>query len=63
MKIGTLLAIVLLSLVSIGHLLRYALKVPVTIETWLVPQWISLVGIVVPAAIALLLYRESRQPR
>ena len=62
MKTGTLLAIVLLTLVALAHLLRLIMSIEVVIENWQVPIWISMVGVIVPAALALLLFRESSSP-
>ena len=60
MKTGSMLAILLLTLVAIAHLLRLASGIGVTVGGWNVPQWLSVAGVVVPAAIAFLLWRESR---
>ena len=58
MKTGAKLAFFVLSLVSIAHLLR--LGVNLSIENWSVPQWVSVVAVIVPGAIALMMWRESR---
>ncbi len=58
MKTGTQLAIIVFALVAIGHLLRILNGVPVTIGDWDVPQWVSLLGILIPGLIAALLWRE-----
>ena len=60
MKNGTRLAIIMLTLVAFAHLLRILYGIPVTIGEWFVPQWVSLIGIVVPGLIAAMLWRESR---
>ena len=60
MKSGTALAIILFCLVALAHLLRLVLGVEVTVEDWRVPIWVSAPGVVIPAVIALVLYRESR---
>ncbi|MDH3646333.1 MAG: hypothetical protein OER80_06135 [Gammaproteobacteria bacterium] len=60
MKMGTLLAIVLFGLVTLAHLLRLLLSTEIVIENWQVPMWVSLLGVIVPATVALLLFRESR---
>ena len=60
MKNGTLLAIILLTLVAIAHLLRIVFNIPLTAGDWDVPQWVSLFGIVAPGLIAVLLWKESK---
>lgn len=60
MKTGAKLAILLFGLVALAHLLRLAFSIPLTAGSWNVPQWISLFGVVVPAGIAILLWRENR---
>lgn len=60
MKIGSLLAIVVLSLVACAHLLRLVDGTEIIARGVVVPQWISLFGTAVPGAIAVLLWREAK---
>ena len=60
MKIGTRLAILLLTLVAIAHLLRLLNDIAVTVGDWSVPQWVSMVGVIVPLVIAGLLWSENK---
>lgn len=60
MKPGSMLAILLFTLVAIAHLLRLVYGLDVTVNGWSLPQWVSVTGVIVPAAIAVLLWRESR---
>lgn len=60
MKTGSKLAITLFSLVAIAHLLRLLYATPITVSDWDVPQWISLIGVVVPGGVAWMLWRESK---
>ncbi len=60
MKTGSKLAITLFGLVAIAHLLRLVYAMPITVSNWDVPQWISLFGVVVPAGIAWMLWRDSK---
>jgi uncharacterized membrane protein len=60
MKPGSMLAILLFTLVAIAHLLRLVNGLTVTVGEWDVPQWVSVGGVIVPVAIAYLLWRESR---
>ena len=62
MKTGTKLAIAVFSIVAIAHLLRIVYAVNVSIGTWNAPMWVSVLGVIVPSAIAWMLFRESKQP-
>ena len=60
MKAGTFLAVTLLSLVAFTHLLRVLDGTEILIRGIIVPQWISVIGVLVPGLIAWLLWRESK---
>jgi len=60
MKIGSVLAIALLSVVAVAHLLRLIYGTEVIVGGVVIPQWVSGGGVVVPGAIAWLLWRESK---
>jgi hypothetical protein len=60
MKIGTLLAITLLTLVAFAHLLRLIDGTEVLVRGMIVPQWVSIGGLVVPGLIAWLLWKEAK---
>lgn len=60
MKTGAKLAIIVFVLVAIAHGLRLAFSIPVTVSDWDVPQWVSLVGVLVPAGVTWMLWRDSR---
>ena len=60
MKIGSKLAIFLLTLVAVAHLLRLIYGINVTAGEWVVPQWVSILGVIAPGAIAGLLWQESK---
>lgn len=59
MKTGSLLAIILFALVAAAHLLRLIFGISVTVDTWPVPLWVSVIGTVVPALLAWLLWKEA----
>jgi len=59
MKTGSTLAILVFMIIAIAHLLRMVYGVNMLIGNWNVPMWLSLLGIVGPAAIAWLLWREN----
>ena len=60
MKIGSKLAILLFILVAIAHLLRLVYGIDVTVGEWSVPQWVSVLGTIVPLVIAWLLWSERK---
>lgn len=60
MKSASKLAAVLFALVAIGHLARLLWHVPVTIGRYDVPLWFSVLGVLVPSALAWPLSRERR---
>jgi hypothetical protein len=60
MKIGSLLAIVVLSLVACAHLLRLIDGTEIIARGVVVPQWLSMFGVVVPGVVAWLLWREAK---
>ncbi len=60
MKPAALAAVIVFTAFAIVHLLRLVLEVEITIGGALVPMWASAVGVVVPLAIALLLWREQQ---
>lgn len=60
MKSASKLATVLLSLVAIAHLARLLWHVPIIIGRYDVPLWFSIVGVLIPSALALALSRERR---
>ena len=60
MKTGSLLAVIVFVLVAIAHLMRIATDTEIVIGGSNIPQWISLVGVVVPGLITWLLWKESK---
>lgn len=62
MKPASRLAALLLFLVAVVHLLRLAFQVEVVAGGTLIPMWLSVIGCLVPAALALGVWRESRAP-
>lgn len=59
MKPASLIAVVVFSLVAIAHLLRLIAQVEVLVGGARIPMWVSVVGLIVPAALALALRREA----
>ena len=60
MKTGSSLAAILFSLVALAHLLRLVTGTPVIVGETSVSMWISVLGVILPAAIAWMLWKESR---
>ena len=60
MKLGTFLATAFLGVVSIAHLYRVILRLEVHVGSVAIPQWMSVVAFLFTGALAVLLFRESR---
>lgn len=60
MKTGSMLALVVFAVVAIAHLLRLIYGAEVTVQGTVIPQWASVVGVVLPVLIAILLWRERK---
>ena len=60
MKRASLAAVFVFSLVGIAHLLRIVFKTEVVVGGATIPLWVSVLGLVVPAALAVALWREAR---
>ncbi len=60
MKPFTTLAAVMFALVALVHALRLLYGWEVTIAGWTVPMWVSVIAFIVPAGLAVLLWREAR---
>jgi len=61
MKPVTTLATIIFALISIGHLLRLIFQVQVVAAGLVIPMWVSIFGCLVPATIAVLMWRENRR--
>jgi len=62
MKPFTTAASIVFALVALVHLYRLMKPFPVLVGGTMVPQWISLIGAIVAAVLALMVWRESRRP-
>jgi uncharacterized membrane protein YbhN (UPF0104 family) len=51
----------LFGLIAIGHLLRLLYRVPAELGQWVVPLWISVIGLLLPAALAIWAFRLVRR--
>ncbi|MBW8784569.1 MAG: hypothetical protein JF593_08005 [Novosphingobium sp.] len=61
MKPFTTIAAVLFAIVALLHLVRLIRHFPAVIGGWSVPMWVSILGVVVPAFLAIMLMREARR--
>ena len=61
MKPFTKIAVIVFSLVSLMHLLRLFFGSEVTVNGSVVPLWMSVLGFLVAAVLALMLWREARK--
>lgn len=59
MSMARTLSIVLFALVALAHLLRLALGWQVTVDAMVIPMWVSIAGTLVPAALAVMLWKEK----
>lgn len=57
----TTLVIVLLVVISLAQLLRLVFQVEIIAAGLPVPVWLSIFGFIIPAVLALLLWRENRK--
>jgi hypothetical protein len=61
MKPVTTIVVILLSAISIAHLLRLIFQVNVVANGVNIPIWLSILGCIVPAILAFMLWRENRK--
>jgi len=61
MKPVTTIVVILLSAISIAHLLRLFFQVDVVANGVNIPIWLSIFGCIVPAVLAFMLSRENRK--
>lgn len=50
----------LFGLIALGHLLRLLYRTPAEVAQWVVPLWVSVIGFVLTAALALWAFRLVR---
>ena len=61
MKPFTLLAVLVFTMVALVHLLRLAFGWQVTFDGAAIPMWASVLGAVIAAGLAVMLWLESRK--
>jgi hypothetical protein len=60
-KTGTLLAIIIFIVVALAHLYRLISGAEILLNGEIIPQWISIPGVLVPGLVVWLLWKESKQ--
>jgi len=60
MKPFTTIAAIIFAIMALAHLFRLIHPFPVVIGGCSLPQWLSIIGVLVPAGLALMLWREGK---
>ncbi len=60
MKTSVIVTLIFLTIVSILHLVRFALQVSITVDNFVVPMWMSLVAFLALGALAVWLWRDEK---
>ena len=60
MKPFTTIAAVIFAIMALAHLFRLIHPFAVVIAGCSLPQWLSIIGVLVPAGLALMLWREGK---
>jgi hypothetical protein len=61
MKPFSTIATVIFAIVALLHLLRLVYGWEVTFAGWVVPMWLSVIGLIVAGGLAAMVWRESRR--
>jgi len=61
MKPITTIVVLLLLVISIAQLLRLIFQVEIIAAGFYIPVWLSIFGFIIPAILALLLWRENKK--
>lgn len=61
MKPFTTLAVAVFALIALAHVYRLATGCEVIVNGSVVPMWVSVVGLVVTAGLAVMVWREARR--
>jgi hypothetical protein len=61
MKPFSTIAAAVFALIALLHLLRLAYGWEVTFAGWVVPLWLSVVGLIVAGGLAVLVWREAQR--
>lgn len=61
MKLFTTLAAIVFALIALIHLYRLIRPFDVVVHGMIVPQWVSIAGLVVAGTLAFMLHREAKR--
>jgi hypothetical protein len=61
MKPVTTVVVFLLAVIAVAHVLRLLFQIGIVVNGTPIPQWASVVGLIVAASLAFLLWRENRK--
>jgi ABC-type Fe3+ transport system permease subunit len=62
MKPFTTIAIAVFALIAVMHILRLVLSWEITVNTVIIPMWVSVLGLIIAAGLAWLLWLENKRP-
>jgi hypothetical protein len=61
MKPFTMIAVILLAIIALIHVYRLIQPFEVIVGGAVIPQWVSVLGLIVAGGLAFLLWREARR--
>lgn len=61
MKVFTMIAVAIFALIALAHAYRLATGCEVVVNGSVVPMWVSWVGLIVAAGLAVMMWREARR--
>jgi len=62
MRPAVLFTCLFLALVTVGHLLRLVLRIPLTVGDISLPTWPSVIAVLMAGGLAMWLWRTERRP-
>ncbi len=60
MQTGSLLAIIVFTIVALAHLLRLVDGTQIVVGSTSIPMWVSILGVLAPGLIAIQLWKETK---
>jgi hypothetical protein len=60
MRPASLITTLFLCVITVGHVIRLVLRIPVTVDGLAIPVWASLLAAVFTATLAFFLWKENR---
>jgi len=62
MRPAVLFTCLFLTLVTVGHLLRLGLQIPLIVGNWSLPMWPSVIAVLMAGGLAVWLWRTEPRP-